>query len=128
MSSSRPADRVQHWLAGWSLRTRLVVALVTLLGAVCVTVAVGTDVALHDFLVRQLDGQLTEASHRAVAHPDPRGPGSVVDGGLAPPPGFAPGQAAATFGAQLSGGTVITAGTLDVGGTGQQVPASVYQT
>jgi two-component system OmpR family sensor kinase len=129
MSSSRPAElgrRVRHWLAGWSLRTRLVAALLTLVGAVCVTVAVATDVALHDFLVRQLDAQVDAASHRAVAHLDLPAPGSP-DGKEVPPPGFAPGQAAATFSAVVNR-TVRTAGALDASGVGQRAPTSVYQT
>ena len=48
----------------WTLRTRLVVALVALLAATVTVVGVLTVVALDRFLVDQLDDQLTSASNR----------------------------------------------------------------
>jgi two-component system OmpR family sensor kinase len=116
---------VRHWLAGWSLRARLVVALIALVGVACLTVAVATDVALHDFLVRQLDSQLTDASHRALGHNTHRDPDDRT-GPEAPPPNFPSGQATATFTAELLDGAVNTAGMLDAGGTGQGAPPGIY--
>ncbi|MFC8849814.1 ATP-binding protein [Micromonospora sp. NPDC057141] len=59
MSSSPPTDRLRRRLAGWSLRTRLVVTVVALLAFVSVGIGGLTTVALHHFLIAQVDDQLT---------------------------------------------------------------------
>ncbi|TDC79328.1 HAMP domain-containing histidine kinase [Micromonospora sp. KC606] len=62
MSSSPRSDRGGRWrrpLAGWSLRRRLVLAVVALLALVSVGVGGLTTVALRQFLISQVDNQLT---------------------------------------------------------------------
>jgi two-component system OmpR family sensor kinase len=59
MSSSRRTERLRRWLAGRSLRTRLVVAVVALLALVSVGIGGLTTVALRQFLIGQVDDQLT---------------------------------------------------------------------
>lgn len=49
----------------WSLRARLLIGQVLLLAAVCVGIAAVTEVALYQYLVSALDGQLHEVGHRA---------------------------------------------------------------
>ncbi len=121
----------------WSLGTRLVVSLVTLLAVVCVTIGVVSEFALQRFLMRQLDGQVVEAANRSAAILElpppffryPPHPGSIppdpelsgepnpfrFDPERGPGPGFlnAPGQAIHTVGVVTGGGRtdagVITA-------------------
>ena len=50
----------------WSLRARLLIGQVLLLAAACVGIAAITELALHQYLVGQLDDQLHEAAHRAA--------------------------------------------------------------
>ncbi|MFI1196183.1 ATP-binding protein [Micromonospora sp. NPDC020750] len=64
MSSSPRTDRLRRWLAGWSLRTRLVAAVVALLALVSVGIGGLTTVALRHFLVGQVDDQLNFDRHR----------------------------------------------------------------
>src|SRR5690349_17385263 len=64
MSSSPPSSALRWRPAGWSLRTRLVVALVVLVAGVCAVIGVGTTVAVYQFQVRRLDSQLTAAVGR----------------------------------------------------------------
>lgn len=110
---------------GWSLRARLIAALVGLLALVSLVIGVVTTVALRDFLTGQLDAQLAAASERtsqAFEHsPDNRGPGDDDRDGDQPGPGFlnAPGQAAGTLGARMQQGTVVEAGVLDEAGDQQ---------
>src|SRR2546423_13193338 len=91
MSSSPPADAPprRRGPAGWSLRARLVAALVALLAAVCVVIGVATTLAVHQFQLRQLDNQLMSAGNRTTAapHPQPVGPRGPTPEGGGPPPG-----------------------------------------
>jgi two-component system OmpR family sensor kinase len=66
MSSSPPTDRParRRGPAGWSLRTRLLVAVVTLVAAVCTVIGVATTLALYQLQVRQLDSRLSVAGDR----------------------------------------------------------------
>ncbi|MFJ8688858.1 sensor histidine kinase [Micromonospora wenchangensis] len=67
MSSSprrdRP-DRLRRWWAGWSLRRRLVLAVVALLALVSVGIGGLTTVALRHFLISQVDDQLAMGDRR----------------------------------------------------------------
>ncbi|SBT41541.1 sensor histidine kinase [Micromonospora narathiwatensis] len=56
---SERAGRLRGWLAGWSLRRRLVLSVVALLALVSVGIGGLTTVALRHFLVAQVDNQLT---------------------------------------------------------------------
>jgi two-component system OmpR family sensor kinase len=77
---SRLAGTVGRWLAGRTLRGRLIAGLVTLLFVACAAVGAVTYLSLHSFLLGQLDEQLQAASMRFT---------SCVDGG--PPGGQPPG-------------------------------------
>ncbi|MFD3732856.1 ATP-binding protein [Streptomyces sp. NPDC058632] len=57
-----------------TLRTRLVVASVVLIAAVCAVIGTVTTLALRSHLYEQLDGQLREVAMRAVGGPDDGGP------------------------------------------------------
>ncbi|MGS2617370.1 sensor histidine kinase [Micromonospora sp. LZ34] len=98
MSSSRPGDRagqpgrLRRWLAGWSLRTRLVVTLVGLLALVSVAIGGLTTVALRQFLVERIDAQLVPGAMSRGDRPFP--PFSAGRPDL--PPGLPPGSVAAT--------------------------------
>src|SRR6266511_281530 len=87
MSSSPPSDRARRWApGGWSLRTRLLVAVVGLLGVVCALIGVTTTVAVYQYQLHQLDDRLQAAGGRSSAafRPPPRGPGGP-DPGSGPP-------------------------------------------
>jgi two-component system, OmpR family, sensor kinase len=102
-----------------SLRLRLLLVLVVLLAVVCAAVGWITVVAMQDFLIGQLDVQLTSAGGRAVnASPSAAGQG----GGSAPGQSgaeflLAPGQAVGTLGVRVENGKVTAADVL--GGNGK---------
>jgi two-component system, OmpR family, sensor kinase len=117
--------RIKHWLAGRTLRGRLIAGLVALLALSCALVGVTAYVALRSFLYNQLAGQLQQANSRYTDCVDHFG-GPVIPGGwpryiggypLAggyPPPvprcgNQIPGQAAGTFTARLLSYTVTNA-------------------
>jgi two-component system, OmpR family, sensor kinase len=76
MSSSRPANA--RWSPGtWSLRSRLLIGQVLLLALVCIGIGAATELALHQYLVNQLDQSLHDASHRSAmmaSYPPPARP------------------------------------------------------
>src|ERR1700755_2017707 len=85
MSSSPPPEEIRPvssrrgWLrpSTWSLRARLLVGQVLLLALVCVGVGAGTELALNQYLVHQLDGQLVDAARRSAmisSYPPPPRP------------------------------------------------------
>ena len=109
----------------WTLRTRLVVALVALLSITVTTVGVLTVVSLDRFLVGQLDEQLNSAVTRARNESnrspeydkdhdafEARGPAFLV----------APGQATGTIGAIVINEQVVRAAVLDSSGKPQPLP------
>ncbi|WP_091462551.1 sensor histidine kinase [Micromonospora inyonensis] len=127
MSSSRPTEpgrgSVRRWLAGRSLRARLVTTVVALLALVSVGVGGVTTVALRHFLIAQVDDQLVPTyqprwwSGALAPGPDPPDLRS-----LRIPPGFPTG----TIVAQVTDGRVVAARTLTTGRTEEAVaPAEV---
>jgi two-component system, OmpR family, sensor kinase len=80
-SGAASAGGLRGWLAGRTLRGRLIAGLVALLFVACAAVSVVTYVGLHGFLLGQLDDQLAAASTRYT---------TCVDG---PPPGDQPPRA-----------------------------------
>ncbi len=118
--------------ARWSLRTRLLTVLVSLLALVALALGVATTVALQHFLLGRLDGQLVAAGGRSAnaGGPPPGSPGP----GPIPGPGdrtdtgarflLTPGQPPGTLGARVAAGEVTAAGVLSEGGTLQLVPAA----
>jgi two-component system OmpR family sensor kinase len=80
----RPVARARAWLAGRTLRGRLIAGLVTLLAVACGLVGVITYLALRGGLYRQLDQQLAAASQRYVDCLHQHGPGRPPAGGQQP--------------------------------------------
>ena len=70
-----PGRGLRHWLAGRTLRGRLIAGLVALLAVACAAVGIVTYLSLRGYLLGQLDGNLQAASARFT---------SCVNG---PPPG-----------------------------------------
>ncbi|WP_019073279.1 sensor histidine kinase [Streptomyces hokutonensis] len=70
--SGRRRPRAQKKRAGKprTLRTRLVVASVTLIAVVCAVIGTVTTLALQSHLYQQLQGKVTETAIRAVGRPD----------------------------------------------------------
>lgn len=106
---------------GWSLRARLLLGQVALLAAVCVGIAGATELALHRYLVGELDDQLLQIAHRSSVMerrpPPPMGPPPPP---MRPGPGpeflDAPGQPVGMVAAVVRSGTSVKAGALDRGG------------
>jgi two-component system, OmpR family, sensor kinase len=113
---------MRRWLAGRTLRGRLIAGLVTLLALACAGVGIATYVVLSHTLLGQLDFQLQAAGGRYAAcmeqngdHDDPnRPPGPPSDCNHAP--GLGPG----TFGARLDDDVVTNWGVI-----GGSAPLSV---
>jgi two-component system OmpR family sensor kinase len=98
---------VRGWLAGLTLRTRLITAVIVLLAVSCAVVGLATSITLQGFLVSRLDQQLVEASSRLdVSREHPEGPG-VPEGpaDVRADPGVR-GQAVGTLAAQVSDGSI----------------------
>jgi two-component system, OmpR family, sensor kinase len=115
-----PAGGLGHWLAGRTLRGRLIAGLVALLAVACAAVGIVTYVSLRGFLVGQLDENLQATSTRFTmcvnGHPPgPQPPGQGASDGDADDdhsPAMCantPGQAQGTFSAALSSGAVTAA-------------------
>ncbi|MBM7494815.1 two-component system OmpR family sensor kinase [Micromonospora luteifusca] len=95
----------RRWLAGRSLRTRLVCALVALLALVSVAIGGITTVALRHFLIDRLDAQLAPATVMRGERPGrPAFPGNG--------PAIPPGSPAGTVVAVITNGQVTSARTL----------------
>lgn len=122
MSSSPRADR--RLPRPVSLRAKLTAQLVVVVALVCLIISVATELALHTFLMRQLDQQLSEATYRAG------GPGSGPPRGHGPgqnrPPINASGQTSGTVIARLDGGSVHEAQRLSAVGEAEDLSPSLY--
>jgi two-component system OmpR family sensor kinase len=104
------------------LRTRLLVGQVLLLTAVCLGIGVATELALHRYLVRQLDTQLVDVQSRARhfvdVGPPPNAPRFVPRTPQPGPPFLdVPGRPVGTIGAEVDGTTVTAAGVLTADAT-----------
>ncbi|MEW1584921.1 HAMP domain-containing sensor histidine kinase [Micromonospora vinacea] len=104
-SSRRPLRAARGWLAGRSLRTRLVFALLTLLALVSVAIGGLTTVALRQFLIDRLDAQLAPAT--AMRGDRPGRPAFPGNG-----PGIPPGLPSGAVVAEITDGRVTGARTL----------------
>jgi two-component system OmpR family sensor kinase len=114
--------RFRRWLAGRTLRGRLIAGLLVLLMLVFTAVGVATYFALDRILEDALDAQLTTANMSYAAcltQPVPEGDIGDYQHGNPPPPRFgtprtcAQQQAANTFTAEVRGGKVISPGVHD---------------
>jgi two-component system, OmpR family, sensor kinase len=110
----RPGS-VRRWLAGRTLRGRLIAGLLALLAVACAAVGVVTYVVLSHTLINQLDMQLQAAGGRYAACMEEQ-----ADEGPQPPPGSpvgncnkTPGLSAGTFGARVKDGVVTNQGIIN---------------
>lgn len=107
----------------WSLRARLLAALVALVALVCLAIGVTTTLTLRHVLLDRVDSQLVAAGARS------RNAGGNPPGGTGSGTGtgaqflLAPGQPAGTLGARLVAGRVAAAQVLDQKGGLDQLPA-----
>ncbi|MCG5466256.1 HAMP domain-containing histidine kinase [Micromonospora sp. MED01] len=104
-SRRRPLRAARGWLAGRSLRTRLVFALLALLALVSVAIGGLTTVALRHFLIDRLDAQLAPAT--AMRGDRPGRPAFPGNG-----PGVPPGLPSGAVVAEITDGRVASARTL----------------
>jgi two-component system, OmpR family, sensor kinase len=119
-SPAAPAGGLRRWLAGRTLRGRLIAGLVALLFVACAAVGVVTYVALNGALLNQVDSQLAAASQRyqnclnPPTDPDHDGdrPSGPTPAGQAPQDcAHAIGLAAGTLSAEISRGVVLDVAT-----------------
>jgi len=122
-----PMSRLGDWLAGRTLRWRLITGLVALLALACAVVGLVIYVTLNRALVNQVDAQLTAAGGRYAAcmEANDAAENSGDDGNPAPPAGSpvpgsgeqtcstVTGQPAGTFGARVKDGVVTTQGVVN---------------
>lgn len=93
----------------WSLRSRMLAALIALLALICMVIGVFTHTVMSNSLYAQLDEQLEQASNRAAAFDgNASGQGNNV-----PDPLNAPGQGSGTLNARIEGDTILIGGVLD---------------
>src|SRR5512143_3679333 len=133
MSSNPPADadgRARLRLSTWSLRTRLLLTVVSLLAVVCVAIGAGAELALHRFLMHQLDERVIDTGRRStgiydleLAMPPPPGYPRRPSRHPGPGPAFldAPGQATRTVGAVVLDGMVLDAGVITSSGNRETI-------
>jgi len=118
----RFSDTLRDRASGLSLRTRLVAATIALLAAVSLVVGLLSLLLLREHLIDQRDQQLEAAAERAsAAYNRAQSTDRRVEAGRPPAdvvPFFlnAPGQTVGVVIAQIVGGQVRHAGTLDPGG------------
>ncbi|MGV0700472.1 sensor histidine kinase [Mycobacterium novum] len=76
MSSSRPSESLRAGTRrSWSLRARLLAGQVALLTVACLGIGAVTELALYQYLVSQLDHQLSDAARRSARlHGQPPAP------------------------------------------------------
>ena len=102
-----------RWLAGWTLRRRLIAGLIVLFTLASAAVALTTTIALRNFQLNRLDEQLAGAARTfsvSLESPDgsqPRGPSGCSGAGTGDnqPPSTS-GQTAGTFAADFKGGAI----------------------
>jgi two-component system, OmpR family, sensor kinase len=99
---------LRRWLAGRTLRGRLIAGLLSLLAVACACVGIVSYFAVRGFLFAQLDQQLAGAAMRytsCVTHKGGPPDGMTPKPGMPPPPlrncAVIPGQAVGTFSARL---------------------------
>ena len=107
--------------AGWTLRTRLLAALIALLAAVSVMIGLVSVLALNSVLSGRLDDQVVAAAQRAASGP---GDGRRERDDHAPPGLDVPGQGEGTLNAQLVGGSCGSSGVLERSGSRQALSAA----
>ncbi|WP_329110863.1 HAMP domain-containing histidine kinase [Micromonospora sp. NBC_01699] len=135
MSSSPPVESsaLRRWLTGWSLRARLVAAVVALLAVVCVLIGAATTIALRHSLIKQLDQQLNTVAGRAGGllngPPNGRPPGVPSGSGkpFGPAEPFPRGQPIGTLTGVVENGEVEWAVTLPADTSTEREPVPAAQ-
>lgn len=106
-------------MSRWTLRRRLIVAVVALLALAAVVIGTASVLSVQAVLLERVDSQLTAATSRSSGAADfgERG-GPFPQDDQPPVPEFigAPGQSAGTLGAIVDGGSVRYAGYTDAAG------------
>jgi two-component system OmpR family sensor kinase len=127
MSLAATRRLLERPFVGWTLRARLLAALIALLALTCVIVGLVTEVVVRSYLVAQVDGHLRVLSHHAVVvDPDgPDAPGSIAPTGTPGAPDFL-NQGPGTVGAIIHRGQVMKAGVVNPGY--DSIPTTVVQT
>jgi two-component system, OmpR family, sensor kinase len=105
----------------WSLRARLLAAILALVAVVCLVIGVATTVALRRFLIGQLDAQLAAASAQTAGPAGGEGHGPHVPD--PDDPLFRRGQAAGTLVVRIVDGQVKAHGVLGADGGEQSLTA-----
>jgi two-component system OmpR family sensor kinase len=98
---------IRGWLAGRTLRTRLIAGVFVLLALSCAGIGVATSITLEGYLVSQLDQQLVQAGSRLDVSRER--PGRQGDGDAPSRSGGDPdvqGQAVGTLAVQIANGSV----------------------
>ena len=115
--TERPHSRLRRWLAGWTLRARLIAGITALFAVASVGVGLVTTAELSNFLLNRLDQQVNSAG-QALSHSieDAKSGGSAQGPGPDTEPGglscknasqnhaITDGQALGTFAARLYSG------------------------
>ena len=106
---------------GWSLRTRLIAAVLALTALISLAIGAVSTVAMRQFLVGRLDDQLATAAARV-------GPERGGRGDRPAPDDFPPGQPAGTLSARIADGEVTRAQIFrpDAQPSRQELPAAQY--
>jgi two-component system OmpR family sensor kinase len=102
---------MRRWLAGRTLRTRLIAGVIVLLVVSCAGIGIATSITLQGFLVDRLDQQLVGAGSRLDRSLEPPGDPGGPRGPF--PPGANPGvqgQAVGTLAARITNGSITQAG------------------
>ena len=101
---------MRGWLAGRTLRTRLIAGVLVLLALSSLAVGIATNITLNGFLVDRLDQNLAGAGSRLdVSLEHPEGPGGQdVPPQVGAEPGIA-GQAVGTLAVRIANGSVAQA-------------------
>jgi two-component system OmpR family sensor kinase len=98
---------MRGWLAGRTLRTRLIAGVIVLLAVSCAIIGVATSFTLNGFLVSRLDQQLVQAGSRLdVSREHPEGPGAPETPSDAVADPSVQGQAVGTMAARISEGSI----------------------
>lgn len=107
MTFARAQRMTTKWFAGWTLRARLLAALIALLALICIIVGVVTQIVARNYLIAQVDNDLLhDVSHNVTSQagpPDQGGWPTFLD---------RPGLPTGTVGAAFRAGAVDRAGVM----------------
>src|SRR5882757_3622406 len=120
-SGSAWSGRISDRVAALPLRTRMLVAMIALLAAVCLVVGSISLLLLRGFLISQLDGLLDSVGHRFAQSYGHKPPCGTEQGGGPPCFLLSPGQRFGTLSARIVGGNVNQSGVLGGDGTPRDI-------